>query len=206
MNCFKESFILLLVILFVTLPYLASAEIKQFIKEYTYQASEKDSKITARDNALEQVKRMLLEELGSYVESHTEVKNFQMSKDQIVAITAGIVHTKILKEEWDGKNYWVSAEVRADPDEIGKAIEHKRKEITAISINSKQDVSENKNKSTNAAIKLYASKYAMKYHLPSCEWAKKINKRNLVIFKSPEEARKKGYTPCGVCDPDRTGH
>jgi hypothetical protein len=48
------------------------------------------------------VKRILLEELGTYLESHTEIVNFQLRKDQITAFTAGVVQTQILKEKWDG--------------------------------------------------------------------------------------------------------
>ncbi|TAN60228.1 hypothetical protein EPN18_09020 [bacterium] len=40
---------------------------KIFIKEYTYQASEIDSKVTSRAIALEQAKRLVLEELGTYL-------------------------------------------------------------------------------------------------------------------------------------------
>lgn len=40
-----------------------------------------------------------------------------------------------------------------------------------------------------------------KYHYPSCRWAKKISSHNLTKFGSAEEARKKGYVPCKVCNP-----
>lgn len=39
------------------------------------------------------------------------------------------------------------------------------------------------------------------YHNPSCEWAKKISPHNLVNFDSPEDAKRKGYRPCKVCNP-----
>ena len=58
---------------------LAIAGLVTFQKEYTYQASEYDSKVSCRALALEQVKRLLLEELGTYLESETEVKNFGSS-------------------------------------------------------------------------------------------------------------------------------
>lgn len=53
----------LLFILF--LPSAVSAEIKSFIKEYTYQAGDEDSKNSSRVIALREVKRLLQEELGS---------------------------------------------------------------------------------------------------------------------------------------------
>ena len=65
----RISLIFILLVLFI--PNLVAAETKTFIKEYNYQASEVDSKVSSRAIALEQVKRLLLEELGTYIESHT---------------------------------------------------------------------------------------------------------------------------------------
>jgi len=45
------------------------------------------------------------------------------------------------------------------------------------------------------------SSQSNKYHRPDCVWAKKISPANLVTFKSPEEARRRGYVPCKVCNP-----
>jgi tetratricopeptide (TPR) repeat protein len=99
------------------------AEIKSLVKEYTYQASELDSKTSCRAIALEQVKRELLEELGTYVESTTVVQDAQIEKDEIKTLSAGVVQTKILDEKWDGKSFWLKAEVSADPDEVAASIE-----------------------------------------------------------------------------------
>jgi hypothetical protein len=106
----------------------ALAETKTFIKEYTYQASEFDSKASCRTMALEQVKRLLLEELGTYLENNTEVKNFELTKDKITALTAGVVQTQVLDEKWDGKSYWLKAEVKADPENVAKSIDNLRKD------------------------------------------------------------------------------
>ena len=106
----------------------AIAELKTFVKEYTYQASEIDSKMSSRVIALEQVKRLLLEELGTYLESQTEVKDYQLTKEQITSITAGIVQTKIVEEKWNGKEYWLKAEITADPKKVAKAVDSLRKD------------------------------------------------------------------------------
>ncbi len=87
---------ILFTILFVVFNvHLSFAEVKTFIKEYTYQASEEDSRNSSRTIALREVKRLLLEELGTYLESQTEVKNFQMTKDSITTLTAGIVSAEV---------------------------------------------------------------------------------------------------------------
>ena len=117
----RISFLALLIIFSV--PNLTSAAAKTFIKEYTYQASELDSKISCRAIALEQVKRLVLEELGTYLLSETRIKNYQLNKDEITVITAGTVRIKVIGENWNGVNYWLKASVEADPDEVAKAIE-----------------------------------------------------------------------------------
>ncbi len=111
-----------------TFVTLAGAEMKTFKKEYSYQASEFDSKASSRTIAFEQVKRLLLEELGTYLESKTEVINFQITKDQITMLSAGIVKTEILTEKWDGKTYELVAIIIADPDEVVKSVDILRKD------------------------------------------------------------------------------
>ena len=122
----RINLIFTLLVLFI--PNLVSAELKTFTKEYTYQASEADSKQTCRTLALEQVKRLLLEEIGTYLESQTEVKNFQLTHDQITTLTAGIVKTEIVTETWDGKEYKLKAKISADPDDVSAAIDNLRKD------------------------------------------------------------------------------
>jgi tetratricopeptide (TPR) repeat protein len=109
---------------FAALP--VRAETKTFVREYTYEAGEIDSKISCRAIALEQVKRLLLEELGTYVESVTVVRDYQVAKDEITTLAAGVVETTILEENWDGKEYWLKAKITADPDEVASSIEKLR--------------------------------------------------------------------------------
>jgi len=117
---------LFLVLIFF--PCLASAADKSFIKEYSYQASEDDSRNSSRVIALREVKRLLLEELGTYLESQTEVRNFQLTKDQITTLTAGIVQTEIVAEKWDGRVYWLKSKITADPDKVALSIDAMRKD------------------------------------------------------------------------------
>jgi len=101
----------------------AHALMQTFIKEHSYQASELDSKTSCRAIAMDQVKRILLEELGAYVKGKTTVRNHQLEDDEITTLTAGVVQTKLLEERWDGKEYWLKAELRADPEEVASSIE-----------------------------------------------------------------------------------
>ncbi len=49
--------------------------------------------------------------------------------------------------------------------------------------------------------KFVGSAKSNKYHYPNCQWARKISPQNEVWFTSSEDARSKGYVPCGVCHP-----
>jgi len=98
------------------------AQEKTFIKEYSYAASELDSKVSSRTIAMEQVKRLVLEELGTYLKSDTEVKNFQLTSDQITAFSAGIIKISVIDEKWDGRTYYIKAEIVADPQEVSNSI------------------------------------------------------------------------------------
>jgi tetratricopeptide (TPR) repeat protein len=93
-----------------------------FEEKYTYDASEADSKLTCRTISLLQVKRLLLEKLGTYIETKTEVANYQITKDEITTLSAGIIKTEILEGIWDGKTYSLTAKIDADPDSVAKAV------------------------------------------------------------------------------------
>jgi tetratricopeptide (TPR) repeat protein len=121
---------LLSFLFFLFMPHFTSAETKTFTKEYTYQASEDDSRNSSRTIALREVKRLLLEELGTYLESETMVKNFQLTKDQVTAFTAGIVKEEVIDQKWDGDSlkYWLKAKITADTADVIKSIEALRKD------------------------------------------------------------------------------
>lgn len=133
------------ILILLSTPYPSNAEMKTFVRDYTYQASEVDSKQTCRVIALEQVKRLCLEELGTYLESYTEVANYQLKKDEITTLTAGVVQTKILKEKWDGEKYWLEAKIEADPDDVAKRINDLRNDSVT-----KQKLEESKKNADDA--------------------------------------------------------
>ena len=129
----EENMINRITILFLMVGSLFAAE-KTFVREYTYQASDYDSKVTSRANALEQVKRILLEEVSVYMQSEFETKEWEkqigkniesgeFAQERIVSITAGVTETKILEEKWTGVAYWIKAEITLDPDDIKSKID-----------------------------------------------------------------------------------
>lgn len=155
-----------------------------FVREYTYEAGEADSKLSSRSMALEQVKRALLEELGTYLESYTEVKNSQLTMDQITAMTAGVVQTQIMEEKWNGREYWLKAKVEADPDKVAADLENmkqnqsKVRELEEIKRKAEEALAENQRlkkelesaKSDQAKEKIQQTYTANAGRLSAIEW------------------------------------
>jgi len=113
-----------LILLFI-IPISLTAQEKTFIREYTHMVGDADSKITSRAIALDQVKKILLEEIGVYIESTFEMETIEtnkeikeLTKNQIVSITAGITETKILDEKWNGIKFYIKAEITINLNDV----------------------------------------------------------------------------------------
>jgi hypothetical protein len=113
------------------------------MKDFTYRASDVDSKNTARENALSQVKILLLEEIGTYIESRfcdiqKECKSGkeQISTQEIYNLTAGITKTQILKEKWnieaEALTFYISVKMTVDEDDLLKRLQEFKKERDKI--------------------------------------------------------------------------
>jgi tetratricopeptide (TPR) repeat protein len=101
------------------------AQKKTFVRDYTYQAGEADSKLTARANATTQMRNILLSEVGQYLHVERTLKQDDTSEEfsqKIEAITAGIVEMKTLDEQWDGATYYIKAEMAVDPKDLERRI------------------------------------------------------------------------------------
>ena len=117
----------------IIIPILISAvclNAKTFIREYTYNASDADSKLSSRTIALEEVQRLLLQEIGVYVHSTIQNETMEISGElkeltskQVEVMTAGVTQTKILEEQWNGEIYYIKAEIDVDEDEVLKNID-----------------------------------------------------------------------------------
>ena len=133
-------------IMLLAISVISNAEPKIFVREYNYQASESDSKLSARSCALSAVKGLLVEELGVYIESYVnyniEDDGLKISKDfytnEIRQMSMGVAETKIIDEQWDGHTYYVKAEITVDPSDvvrrINKSIEDRKNDVSVDSL------------------------------------------------------------------------
>src|SRR5215831_9151376 len=131
--------IVLYAILSVALP--AYAAVTPFTATHTYVLGDDDSRNTARQKCLAEAKHKILEQVGVYLESRTELvtssqattsgsaksqqatnEERQQMTEQITSLTAGLMHTEVIKEEFGEVNgrLQITLTVRAevDPDDI----------------------------------------------------------------------------------------
>lgn len=121
-------FLLFIIIAFT--PFFSHAEDQVYIREYLYKASDLDSKVSSRNNTLQLIKSSVLEEIVSFVSSDSELRQAQKAEgfhqDFILKASsksAGFVQARVLDERWDGFEFWMKAEVRADPVLIRRELE-----------------------------------------------------------------------------------
>jgi hypothetical protein len=86
------------------LPPVAFAEVQTFTATHTYILGDRDSKEDARQRCLLETKRKILEQAGVYIESASEVKNFDLTKDTITSFAAAVMHVKDSKENFGFEN------------------------------------------------------------------------------------------------------
>jgi tetratricopeptide (TPR) repeat protein len=122
----RTAFLILAVVIASHAVY---SQDKTFVKEYTYKASEADSKVSCRAIATNQLRSMLLNELGVYVESNQLLKtneiagkNSQDFAENISTISAGITKLDILGETWNGETFWMKAAITVDTTSLQESL------------------------------------------------------------------------------------
>lgn len=108
---------------------LVKAETVTFVRDYTYNASENDSKVSARTAALEQLQRAAIEEVGVQVESsvvsNKSVVQGKLKEEMLLnfkLFSQALTKTKILEEKWNGESFYLKAEIEVDPNGITTAM------------------------------------------------------------------------------------
>lgn len=108
-------------IFFLFLSAVFSLHAITLTKEYTYAASENDSKASAKAQALKMLKNLTIEELGSGMAtrftSDEKIENDSIKKElhsSVKSFTGAFVQTTVLDENWDGTNYRIKAQIEVD--------------------------------------------------------------------------------------------
>ena len=121
----------ILLSILITTPLLANEKI--FIQEYTYKANEYDSKVTSRAIALDQVKRLLLEEASTFFIKEVDWTNGgtlidgkyitkEIYDQNIKSIINKITEINIIYQFWNTKNYLLKGSISLATDDIREKV------------------------------------------------------------------------------------
>jgi len=104
--------------LFVLCGGIISAEVRTITATGEYRLGDNDTRTDAKRLALLDAKRLALEKAGTHVESITEVRNLNLTKEEIRAYTAGIVEVieQATGDTMEGAMHIVRADVKVKID------------------------------------------------------------------------------------------
>jgi len=121
---------LIILILMSLYPSVILAKTYEVETTGEYVMGDRDTKADARRIALEHAKLLAVEQIGTYLESETVVKDSQITKDEIRTYASAIVKTVVLSEDvklLENKTTIFSLNIRANVDI--SVLEKKIKEI-----------------------------------------------------------------------------
>ncbi len=95
MNKLICSFVFFLVII----PCQSHAEIKTIYASHEYVMGDNDSRNDAQHICFLEAKRKVLEKAGTYISSHTVVKDMQLTKDEVNIYSAALLSVDTVEEE-----------------------------------------------------------------------------------------------------------
>ncbi len=130
----KMRLALKLFLLIIMVANFVYSKNQKYIREYTYNASERDSKQTSRQIALEQLTKLVIDEIAIYIHSELQLDNWEKRinnnytsgeyfNNEISSITAGLCKRKILTEKWNGDEYYLKAEFTIDPNDVRRRLD-----------------------------------------------------------------------------------
>lgn len=117
-----KHFIAILITLFLLIPVHGFTTIRDIITEGDYNMEDGETPIVAESRALLNAKRIALEQAGTYVESYSKVKNFQLVEDEVKVLTSGTIEVTILDKKrtivGNGIRFWVKIKARVKLDKM----------------------------------------------------------------------------------------
>jgi Skp family chaperone for outer membrane proteins len=113
---FRPAYIILIVLILI--PNISHAKIETIFADHKHVMGDNDSKNDARRMCFLEAKRKVLKKAGTYIESHTQAKNYQLTKDEINSYASALLKVETVKEEWRfvGENLTIFMTVKAEVD------------------------------------------------------------------------------------------
>jgi tetratricopeptide (TPR) repeat protein len=120
----KQIFSIIVVALVLFCPSPGITAVQEIVSEGSYNMGDGETPSVAEDRALLNAKRTALEQAGTYVESYSKVKNFQLTEDEVKILASGTMEVTVLDKKrtivGDGFHFWVKIKAVVNPDKMEK--------------------------------------------------------------------------------------
>lgn len=117
------------ILLFLLSSLSIFSQEKTIVREFTYNASDIDSKISSRANAQKELRALILNEIGVYVESERILTTLEVGEEfsqnfveNITTLAGGITKLKVLEEKWNGEIFWMKASITFNEDSLANSL------------------------------------------------------------------------------------
>lgn len=124
-----RHYILPLLLMFLLTVWVAAypvtgfaAEKKEVVAEGTYCMGDGETPLLAEERALLVAKRSAIEQVGTYIESYSAIKNNQLTDDEVKIISSGSMEVTVLEKRRiineNNFNFWVKIKAVVTPDNV----------------------------------------------------------------------------------------
>lgn len=116
-------------ILIFSVPNVSFAETQEFSAEGEYRLGDDDSRSTAKIKAINDAKRKIIEQIGVYVQSYSEINNFNLDKDLVRSVSAAMIKIKSESVEFTENGTLCKVFLVADADTNNENIKQSLEKI-----------------------------------------------------------------------------
>jgi len=120
--------VIVITVLLVVLLYrsLAWSGAKGIVAEGVYNMGDGETPLVAEKRALLQAKRVALEEAGTYIMSYAQLKNSNLTEDEVQVIASGIMEVEVLGRKrtivGGGIRFWIKIKAKVTTDKLEEMV------------------------------------------------------------------------------------
>jgi len=140
---------------------------------YSYTYGDKESLVEARQTCKDLALREAIESYYIFVESSTDVENFQLKEDIIKSLTAGYVkNVQIVDQTEEGRTITMTVEATVSPDEVKSLVEKlvMGQQEEEVSASTESDVSESSGDESASPFLADLAEYEKRLKLTERAW------------------------------------
>ena len=92
----SKTILILITLPLLIIPFIVQAETRTILSEASYTMGDGETPAFAESMVLQKAKLIALEQAGTYLESYTKIRNFDLTTEEIQVIAGGVLQVEVL--------------------------------------------------------------------------------------------------------------